>query len=287
MTVGTATSMIIDTLKDLYSGAEPGNIAVALLEHISGLSKTKQVIEHNRELSEQEQKKLENAVLRLGMGEPVQYVTGEAWFAGLPFRVNKNVLIPRPETEELVEWVTEDLRNTKANHEHLSVLDIGTGSGCIPVALKKKNPGAEITAIDVCSEALYMAMENTLQLEADVQFLLCDILHTEEWEKLPRFDIIISNPPYIPYRDKDSMHRNVLEYEPHKALFVPDNDALLFYRAIAGFAEEHLKQGGALYLEIHEDLGTAVKNLFIEKGFPSVQVRKDMQGKERMVRVRK
>jgi len=224
---------------------------------------------------------------RLKKNEPVQYVLGEAWFAGMKFKVNKNVLIPRPETEELVDWIVKE--SQKVNPESFrdknqNIIDIGTGSGCIPITLKKKLPKANVSAIDVCSEALFTATENAIELNTDVDFLLFDFLDKEKWKELHQYDIIVSNPPYVKQSEINTMHERVKEFEPHLALFVPDEDALLFYKKLSGFAINHIKPGGSLFVEINESLGEQVTNLFQAAGFANIELRKDMQGKDRMIK---
>jgi len=219
----------------------------------------------------------------------------------LKFYVDKNVLIPRPETEELVEWVIEEVQSTKSEvrnqrseagsqkSEALSpdfnfrILDVGSGSGCIPIALKRKLRKADVWSCDLSESALQVARKNAESLGADVQFLLLDFLNEEKRTQLPSFDIIISNPPYVPEKDKQQMQPNVLRYEPHTALFIPDNDALVFYKAIAEFGKDHLNAGGVIYAEIHENRGEDVSAVFKSKGY-STEIKKDMQGKERMMK---
>jgi release factor glutamine methyltransferase len=218
----------------------------------------------------------------------------EAWFYGLKFEVNESVLIPRPETEELVDWIIKEVRGKKyevrrtaaahaTHHSPLTLLDIGTGSGCIPISLKKNLPDAEVSAIDVCSEALHTATTNALNNETEINFLLLDFLDESKWNTLGQYTIIVSNPPYIKTTEANTMSKHVLDYEPHKALFVPDDDALLFYRKIADFAMQHLHHGGAAYVEINQQLGKETVELFQQKGF-TVELRKDMSGNERMVK---
>lgn len=205
---------------------------------------------------------------------PVQYVLGEAWFAGMKFFVNEHVLIPRPETEELVEWINKGD----------TILDIGTGSGCIPVALKKKYPDTLVYACDISEGALQVAQANANTNNTAIGFIHCDVLNKNEWHKLPEADIIVSNPPYIPLDEKASMHENVLEFEPHLALFVSNEDPLIFYKAIADLAKSKLKRNGVIYFEIHEDLGSSVQHLLESKNFRHVELKKDLQGKDRMIR---
>jgi release factor glutamine methyltransferase len=233
---------------------------------------------------------------------PVQYVLEEAWFAGLPFWVDENVLIPRPETEELVGWIIKEITDQRgvhnttsgplpvpANHPQsnqfagLHVLDVGTGSGCIPVVLKKKFPGITMTALDINAGALEVAAKNAARQQVVINFLLCDFLQEEKWKDFPVFDIIVSNPPYVTHTESISMNRNVLDFEPHSALFVPDEDPLLFYRKLALFSNQHLSTTGHLFAEINGNMGKEVTVLFNNEGF-HVDIKKDMQGKNRMLR---
>ncbi|MBL7732567.1 MAG: peptide chain release factor N(5)-glutamine methyltransferase [Chitinophagaceae bacterium] len=280
MTMQEATYYLLNKLKEITSDGEAGQITDMVMEHITGSGKAERMVYKKSEITAAEEKLLYEMTTRLLQHEPVQYVTGEAWFCGFRFYVDKNVLIPRPETEELVEWV---ISNCKFPLSELSILDIGTGSGCIPISLKRRLRKANVSAVDISKEALAVAQKNADTLGTDVQFTLLDILDEEKWASLPMFDIITSNPPYVPEKDKATMQPNVLQYEPAVALFVPDDDALLFYRTIARFAKQHLNQGGQLYVEIHEDLGEAVIKLLEAEGFYA-EIKKDMQQKDRMVR---
>ncbi len=221
---------------------------------------------------------------RLKDGMPVQYVTGYAWFMGSRFRVNESVLIPRPETEELVQWTVDDIIRSQKNNGPLTLLDIGTGSGCIPIMLKKKIPGAEVHSIDISPDALEVARGNAKDLEAEINFHQGNFLLTETWNELPVTDMIISNPPYIPLRDKDTINRNVVAFEPHLAIFVDNADPLIFYRAIAEFAGTKLKKDGAIYVEIDDGQSGALKKLMKKSGF-QVEIRKDMQDRDRMMKM--
>jgi release factor glutamine methyltransferase len=231
-------------------------------------------------LSAEQATLLESYLQRLLTHEPVQYVLNEAWFCGLKFYVDKNVLIPRPETEELVEWI---ITNCKFPIDQLTILDIGSGSGCIPVALKRRLGKATVWSCDISAEALKIAEKNAAELGVTVQFEELDFLDSEQSNRLPAFDIIVSNPPYVPEKDKDQMRPNVLKYEPATALFVPDHDPLVFYRAIAEFGLTHLNRDGSIYTEMHESLGTATAQLFRSKGY-ATEIKKDMQGKDRMLK---
>ena len=281
MTLNEARTILTKELKKVYDSDELKNIIDLVLEHITGFPKVQQVRSNIPYLTCTQLEDLDTITERLKKNEPVQYVLGVAWFAGMKFKVNKNVLIPRPETEELVDWI---LKQPAMGNRQLAIIDIGTGSGCIPITLKIKLPNAKVSAIDVCSEALFIATENAVALEAEVDFVLLDFLDEQQWNKLERFDIIVSNPPYVQQSETQSIHERVKTFEPHLALFVPDNDALLFYKKLADFSLQHLEPGGNLFVEINEALGESVVNLLKEKGFTQVELRKDMQGKDRMIK---
>ena len=253
------------------------------MENITGWKKIDRVSNKSVPLSATQQTQLQQYTNELLTHTPVQYVLHEAWFYKMKLYVDENVLIPRPETEELVEWILTEAagKNSKVK----TVLDIGTGSGCIPLALKKTLPCYEIHSCDISEAALTVAKKNATEQRLEIYFHRCNILSETERASLPQFDTIVSNPPYIPQKDKASMAPNVLNHEPPVALFVPDDDPLIFYSAIAGFASTHLKKDGTIYLEIHEDLGLAVTSLFKEKGYSQIELKKDLQGKDRMVSV--
>ncbi|SDD86791.1 peptide chain release factor N(5)-glutamine methyltransferase [Niabella drilacis] len=215
---------------------------------------------------------------RLLKAEPIQYILNEAWFYDIPFFVNKQVLIPRPETEELVDAVIQEHKTRPS----VRILDIGTGSGCIPVILKRKLPDATVTSCDISAEALAVARKNAAKYQQDIHFMQLDFLEETNWPQLPQVDVLVSNPPYIPVADQTSMHKNVTDYEPALALFVPDEDPLLFYRKIAGAASAVLAPGGRIYLEVHENLAEETRQLLETKGFTAV-IKTDMQGKQRFV----
>jgi release factor glutamine methyltransferase len=282
MTLNEARTILTRELKNVYESDELKNIIDLVLEHITGLPRIEQVKSKVPYLTCTQLEDLDSITERLKKNEPVQYVLGVAWFAGMKFTVNKNVLIPRPETEELVDWIVKEVMSHELRPA--SIIDIGTGSGCIAITLKKKLPGVNVSAIDVCSEALFTATENAIALGAEVDFILVDFLNEEKWKDLGRFDLIVSNPPYIRQSEKQSMQERVKEFEPHLALFVPDSDSLVFYRKLADFSLQHLKEGGNLFVEINEAKGESVADLFKEKGFTNIELRKDMQGKERMIR---
>ncbi len=217
---------------------------------------------------------------RLLCWEPVQYVVGFAHFYSYTFKVNPATLIPRSETEELVHWVLSTVKNAGP----LSVLDVGTGSGCIAVTLKLKNPALQVAAVDVSEAALIVASKNAYRLQADVHFQRMDVLDAAQWPQLEMFDVVVSNPPYIPAREKTDMSKNVLAFEPPLALFVPDDRPLLFYETIANFALQRLTPGGYLFFECNEFNAVEVVRLLEASGFSEVELKKDMSGADRMVR---
>ena len=279
MTVQEATYFLLNQLRTVYSDGEASQVVDWVMEHLTGSKKAERMLYKNAAITEKEEYLLHLYTKRLLAHEPVQYVLNESWFCGLKFFVDRNVLIPRPETEELVEWI---ISNCKFPVDELKILDIGTGSGCIPVALKRRIRKADVWGCDVSEAALSVAKKNAITLGAEVNFLSLDFLDKNTWSQLPVFDIIVSNPPYVPVKDKESMQPNVLNYEPHRALFVPDNDALLFYKAIAEFGKDHLSKKGKIYLEIHEELGEATSKLFQAAGYKT-ELKKDMQQKDRLL----
>lgn len=248
-----------------------------VLEHLTGWNYTELILKKHEILSEELHEETERIIGRLQNGEPIQYILGQADFCGLSFYVDRHVLIPRPETEELVAWISEN------STPELSVLDIGTGSGCIPICLKRQHPGWHISALDISEEALATARRNAESHQTDIDFFLYDILHGPS-ENLPAWDIIISNPPYVCESEKQGMERHVLEHEPHTALFVPDDDPLRFYKAITSFAQKHLQPDGTLFFEINRAYGNELERLLIKENFLHVERRFDIYGNERMVR---
>ncbi len=281
MTLNEARTVLTRELTTIYDNDELKNVIDLVLEHITKMPRMEQVKIKLAYLTCTQLESIDAITERLKRNEPVQYVLGEVWFAGRKFKVNKNVLIPRPETEELVNWVLKESQKPKVKSQN--ILDVGTGSGCIPITIKKKLPLARITAIDVCSEALFTATENAIEHDVEVDFILLDFLDEEKWAALGQFDSIVSNPPYVKQSEKDTMHVRVKEFEPDLALFVPDNDPLLFYRKLSDFSLKHLKPGGSLFVEINEALGDTVVDLFMSAGFKNIELKKDMQGKDRMV----
>ena len=282
MTISEARKEISEAIIGIYDRDEANNIAEIALEHVSGLARSDRILRQDNNLSPDERKLLSQVVYRLRQHEPIQYITNEAWFAGMKLYVDKNVLIPRPETEELVDWVIRDVKRETTNVK--KIVDVGTGSGCIAIALKKGLPNAEVWGCDVNDETLNIARMNADTFHAAIDFVTLNFLDREQRRQLPRVDIIVSNPPYLPERDKEEMKKNVIEFEPATALFVPDNDATIFYQAIANFGKEKLNKPGSIYVEIHESLGRNVIGLFQSQGYEPIELKKDLQGKDRMVK---
>ncbi len=280
MKLQEASYFVLNKMRSIYDEGEASQIADWVMEAITGSAKAERMLYKNHDLTAIEEDQLNNFTNRLLKNEPIQYVLNEAWFYGLRLYVNKQVLIPRPETEELVEWILKNISNRKAE---LSILDVGTGSGCIAIALKSKLPNATVYAFDISEEALSVARKNATKLGTTVNFITVDILDKTTWPTLNAFDIIVSNPPYIPEFDKPTMHANVLANEPHLALFVPNNDVLKFYKAVTAYGKKCLKKTGNLYFEIHEEYGQAIVALLASEGF-SAMLKKDMQQKDRMVK---
>ncbi len=264
------------SLNNLYDADETAAIIRTVLMEVLNYSPSDLLLKNQEVVSSETEEQLLNILERLKQSEPVQYVLGYAWFCGLKFKVNKYVLIPRPETEELIDWIVKQNKIQSPN-----ILDIGTGSGCIAIALTKQIPEAKVVAMDISKDALHTATQNALINNVDVKFLEEDILNPVINEF--KYDIIVSNPPYVLQSESKTMSSHVLEYEPANALFVPDEDALIFYKAIVKYAGIHLKPRGKLFFEINplnaEDINALLKaNNFIEP-----LIKKDLQGKDRMV----
>ena len=268
-----------EELTGLSSPQEAGHLFWLMMNHLRGWSKTHLMLYEDTKLTHSEHLFAENALERLKNHEPIQYITGETEFFGLLFRVNGAVLIPRPETEELVEWIMEQTGTYKGAR----ILDIGTGSGCIAIALASQLPGNSIEAWDVSSEAIGIGRENAEINQVEVDFRLKDVLKVQP-SSGDQFDLIVSNPPYVRDVEKELMKSNVLEYEPHVALFVDDEHPLLFFRAIAQFAIQTLVDGGMLFFEINREFGDATRELLAGYGFEYIEVRQDLSGNSRMVK---
>ncbi|MBS1689695.1 MAG: peptide chain release factor N(5)-glutamine methyltransferase [Bacteroidetes bacterium] len=274
---------LLNKLKGLYDDYESAAIAHEVMHHVTGRDKLQRILEKDTSFSAAEQTSFELMQAELLSGKPLQYVIGHAWFMGRRYKVNEHVLIPRPETEELVDWIVQDMKDV---NKTISILDIGTGSGCIPISLKLELPKAIVSSCDVSSNAIAVAKKNAQELDADITVLETDFLDAEKRAALGLYDIIVSNPPYIPANEKEQLHKNVKDFEPSLALFVPNDDALLFYRTIAMFGKEHLNKEGCIYCELHVDYALATKQLFEDMGYSYVEIRKDMHGNLRMLKAK-
>ncbi len=284
MTYNKLYRSFLEQLQAIYTMAEASVITSWVFEKLAGIKKIDFIKQPALEPENEIADRLDAALQQLLQHTPVQYVLGEAWFCKMLFKVNHQVLIPRPETEELVNWLLDDYKKEATFPTSVSILDIGTGSGCIAVALKKNLPAANVTAIDISAGALAIAKENALINKVEINFFQLDFLHEQLWQTLPYFDIIVSNPPYIPIGEKAQLDKNVTAYEPHSALFVPDSKPLLFYEKIALFGESNLKAGGSIYVEVHEKYATQTAELF--EGYKyDVETKKDIFEKERMLKL--
>jgi len=286
MTLHEAYTDLKNHLYFLYDHSESANIADMIMEKLTGLAKPERFINGLQLLSNENQNIYLRYKQELLTGKPVQQILNEAWFHHLPFYVNEHVLIPRPETDELVEWIVEEIaaKVSATQLKHQKLLDIGTGSGCIAVSIKKELTALSVHALDISEEALSVAQHNANTFGAEINFSRTDILDKNAHGQLPVFDYIVSNPPYIRRTEAYTMKDNVLSFEPHTALFVEDEDPLLFYRTIIEFAQEHLQQFGSLFFEINEALADDVMALLDENKFDEIELRADMQGKDRMIK---
>lgn len=277
---------LIDKLQTALSATYEGHELTTIIRTICcdmlGISSTSYYLKEEVTLTTEQETQLQGIIDRLLQGEPLQYIEGRAPFCGMEFAVNPSVLIPRPETAELVDWIASDHATQQPR-----ILDLGTGSGCIAIALSKRLPQAKVEACDISTEALTVAKENARTNEAPVSFFAHNMLNLDT--PLPHsYDILVSNPPYIRQSEAADMSVQVTEWEPYTALFVPDNDALRFYRAIAELGQtEALRPGGHIYMEINQALGKETMALFEAYGYQDVELRKDIYGNERMIRVKK
>jgi len=281
--------MLLKEIKDIYHKELDENYAkeevesmfYLMIEHFLGLEKFILAIDPGIVITKDEEQYMFEGLSKLKNEQPIQYVLGEATFMELKIMVNESVLIPRPETEELVNWVLEDIENLDDN---LKIIDIGTGSGCIAISLSRLKPNLEVTAMDISNSAIEVAEKNALKNNVDIEFIQADILKIPSLKE--NYDIIVSNPPYVREMEKDQMHNNVLKNEPYLALFVPDEDPLLFYRPLAKLAKNSLTPKGVLYMEINQYLGKEVKEVLEESGFAEIELRKDIFGNDRMIKAR-
>ncbi len=279
-TVAKITKTFKTELKNIYPDREIQSFLDILLQYYANMNKTEVFLNPEKELFPETVFELKIALQKLKQEIPVQYIIGETVFYGLPIKVTSDVLIPRPETEELVDLIVE---NHKKN-QNINILDMGTGSGCIAVALKKYLPEAHVFAMDISEDALKIANDNAAINQTEIHFFTDDILNPQN--KYDFFNVIVSNPPYVRESEKELMKKNVLDNEPHLALFVKDDDALIFYRKIIDFAKAHLKPEGFIYFEINEALGRDAAELLNQNAFKNIQIIKDIFGKERMLMAR-
>ena len=290
MTIKQHRAHFNKSLKHLYPTSEIDSFFFLILEEYMGLKRIDIVLKSDFLIDKKSLNLLQIATKQLEQEIPIQYIIGKTEFFGLPFHVNKEVLIPRPETEELVEQVLKKVsliktcnssKNETIKEKQLKVLDIGTGSGCIAISLKKQLPSSEVSALDVSNKALRVAKKNAFLNNVDINFVHQDILKTNDLDKL--YDVIISNPPYVRELEKKEIKNNVLNNEPHLALFVDNKNPLLFYNKIAELAKKFLIKNGQLHFEINQYLGKETIKLLAEKGFKNIQLKKDIFGNDRIV----
>lgn len=280
MTIQQLKNEIKDTLKDKYSTSAIKTISNALFEKHVNLQAAEVVLNYNQLLEDTTIQNLRYDLQELLQGKPYQYIIGFTWFYDLKIKVNSSVLIPRPETEELVHWIVE----CNQLKESLSIIDVGTGSGCIALALKSKLKNASLTGVDISSAALQTARENAALNKLVVHFELFDVLNYLPDKQNGLFDVVVSNPPYIPLKEKIEMDQIVCKHEPALALFTPNDNPLIFYEHICRYARQYLKSGGQLYFEMHEQYYEEVKNVMEQFGFQSITLKKDLQQKIRMIK---
>ncbi len=276
-TIQSSLNYIKKELEEIYSVREIESMAYILLEYVLNYSNTQIQLNKTEPITEDHFNQIDIYTQELKTCKPIQYILGETEFYGLSFKVNEHTLIPRPETEELVHAIINENQL-----EDLHILDIGTGSGCIPISLAKNLENAHISSADISAGAIDKAKENALLNQVDINFFHRDILKWKDFD-WDHFDIIVSNPPYVTEAEKSKMERNVLDYEPHTALFVSDHDPLIFYRTIAELAQQHLKKDGKIYFEINESLGNEMIDLLKNHKFTNIRLIADINGKNRMV----
>lgn len=288
-TVKQVSADFSEQLSVIYEANEVNSLFMMVLENVVNISSAKIKAFPETEISTPDSERITNILTGLATGEPIQYILGYTEFYGLTFKVNPSVLIPRPETEELVDWAMKSWQLAVGSWQApFNILDIGTGSGCIPISLKKNLPNAEVSAVDISAEALQTAKENAGLNKVDVNFIQDNILNPTNHSLLTtHYSLLISNPPYVTLEDKKLMHTNVTDFEPHTALFVPEEDPLIFYKAIADFASTHLEKDGLLFFEINESYGKQIVELLNNKQFINIELRKDISGKDRMVKATK
>ena len=279
-TIDKIIKKIRQELKDLYPLTEINVFIEITLQYYLQFTKTDIITKNDNTIKNSDKQKIINTIERLKNNEPIQYILGETEFYGLKFKVNKDVLIPRQETEELVDWIIKD-NQSLLNPE---ILDIGTGSGCIAVSIAANLKNSSVDAVDVSENALNIALANAKNNQVKINTILLDVLNFEKSKyNFPEYDIIVSNPPYVRELEKNLMQKNVLNFEPYLALFVENNNALIFYQRILEFAKIHLKKGGKIYFEINEAYGNEVVELLKKTRYKEIELRKDLNGKDRMV----
>lgn len=290
MTIKQYRAHFNKSIKHLYPTSEIDSFFFLILEEYIGFKRIDIVLKSDFYIDQESLNLMQVATKQLEQEIPIQYIIGKTEFFGLPFNINKEVLIPRPETEELVEQVIKEVSliktyntasNEATNEKQITILDIGTGSGCIAISLKKQLPGSKISAIDVSDKALRVAKKNAALNKVNINFIHLDILKTNNLDKL--YDVIVSNPPYVRELEKKEMKNNVLNNEPHLALFVDNKNPLLFYNKIAELANKFLTKNGQLHLEINQYLGKETIKLLAEKGFKNIQLKKDIFGNDRII----
>jgi release factor glutamine methyltransferase len=280
MTLKELKTHYLNSLSKLYPKTEINTFFFYLIEEYLDLQRIDFSLQPNKIIENTDFLKFEKALNRLKKEEPIQYILGKTEFYGYPFLVTKDTLIPRPETEELVEWILQELEFQKK--KKTSILDIGTGSGCIAISLAKKNKNLSVSAIDFSKEAIEIAKQNAKLNEVNIYLIEKDILLTKELDTA--FDVIVSNPPYVRELEKVEIKNNVLQNEPHSALFVSDSNPLIFYSKIADLAKNHLTKNGLLFFEINQYLGQETKVMLSKKGFKNIELRKDLFGNDRMIK---
>lgn len=283
MTTSEAYKDFNNHLKKIYPAGEAAAITDLVFDNITGLPKWK-FRESKEEISQEKENDLAMKLKELLLNKPVQYVLGESWFFKRKFIVNEYVLIPRPETEELIEWIINDHKHS-VSEKFLNILEIGSGSGCIPISINLEMPGSIVTSLEVSDEALTVAKRNAENLNAKIDFMQLDFLNENNWKALGDYDIIVSNPPYIPFQQFAEMPKNVTDFEPAVALFVDNNDPFIFYKKIALFAASNLNKNGNIYVELNEKYAEEVALIFKSQSF-TAEIKKDFYGKERMIRAK-
>lgn len=276
-TIYSLSQYALQELKDTYGAPEIRSICRLIFTDVLQYTNIDIHLKIHEPLAETFVNKFYEIVTELKKNKPIQYVIGETEFAGLHFGLNPATLIPRPETEELIMWIQQESGSKN------SILDIGTGSGCIAISLAHLLPNAQVSGLDISSEAVEQAKKNAARNNVPVHFFIADILHPDK-KHVQSYDIIVSNPPYVRDCEKKQMQKRVLDFEPHRALFVPDNDPLLFYRRIAAFGMECLNPGGKIFFEINEVFGNETVQLLADTGYTDIEIKQDMQGKDRMCR---